>query len=424
MKYKFKAPRGTQDILPNKSEVLQKIERKIFEVAKCFGFFELRVPTFEHTELFTRSVGDSTDVVQKEMFTFEDRGGRSLSLRPEGTSGVVRAVVESGLINESLPLKVCYLLSCFRNERPQAGRLKEFHQFGFELFGASSPVADVEIISLINHLFEELGILNLKLELNSIGCSNCRGKYVDKLINYYKKYKSDLCETCLERLEKNPMRIIDCKNTNCKEISKKAPKILDYLCDECLEHFESVKRFLSEQGVEFEINPYIVRGLDYYNRTVFEFTSSDLGAQSTVCGGGRFDGLVEIIGGKAVPALGCGIGIERLILIMEAQNNPLTRFEKQCDIYIGNIGESAIGLCSLLALKLRRLGLCVQTNLVGRSVKAQMKYADKIGAKYACIIGDSEIEQGKVLIKNMQHGENFEVLLENFVDKFIEQVKL
>ena len=423
MKYKFKAPRGTQDVLPNKSEVLQKIEKKIFEIAKFFGFLEIRVPTFEHTELYTRSVGDSTDIVQKEMFTFEDRGGRSLSLRPEGTAGVVRAVVETGLINESLPVKVCYLLSCFRNERPQAGRLKEFHQFGFELFGSSSPVADAEMISLINYLFEELGILNLKLELNSIGCSNCRGKYVDKLINYYQKYKRDLCETCLERLEKNPMRIIDCKNTNCKEISKNAPKILDYLCSDCLDHFESVKKFLREQGVKFEINPYIVRGLDYYNRTVFEFTSCDLGSQSTVCGGGRYDGLVEIIGGKAVSALGCGIGIERLMLIMESQNNPLTRFEKRCDIYIGNIGGSSIGLCNLLALKLRKSGFRVQTDLVGRSVKSQMKYADKIGTKYACIIGDLEIEQGKVLIKNMQDGDSFEVLIENFVDKFIERAK-
>lgn len=423
MKYKFKAPRGTQDILPNQSEILQKIERKIFEIAKRFGFSELRVPTFEHTELFTRSVGDSTDVVQKEMFTFEDRGGRSLSLRPEGTAGVVRAVVESGLINESLPLKVCYLLSCFRNERPQAGRLKEFHQFGFELFGSASPVADAEIISLINYLFEELGLLNIKLELNSIGCSSCRGKYIDALVDYYKEYKNDLCETCLDRLDKNPMRLIDCKNTTCKEISKSAPKILDYLCDECLDHFENVKRFLDEQEIKYDINPYIVRGLDYYTRTVFEFTSTDLGSQSTVCGGGRYDGLVEIIGGKSVPALGCGMGIERLMLIMEAQKNPLTVFEKQCDIYIGNIGVAALEVCNVLALKLRKAGFCVQTDLIGRSVKAQMKYADKIGAKYACIIGDSEIEQGKVLIKNMQDGENFEVLLENFVDKFIEKIQ-
>ena len=276
---------------------------------------------------------------------------------------------------------------------------------------------------MVSYLFEELGILNLKLELNSIGCSNCRGKYMRALIDYYKKYKSDLCETCLDRLEQNPMRLIDCKNTTCKEISKNAPKILDYLCDECLDHFESVKRFLSEQGVKYEINPYSVRGLDYYTRTVFEFTSSDLGAQSTVCGGGRYNGLVEIIGGKSVPALGCGIGIERLMLIMEAQQNLLTVFEKHCDIYIGNIGDAALGLCNLLALKLRKSGLCTQTDLVGRSVKAQMKYADKIGAKYACIIGDSEIEQRKVLIKNMKNGESFEVLLENFVDKFIEHIK-
>ncbi len=423
MKQDLRAPRGTQNILPGETTIWQRIESKALEICQKFGFFEIRVPTFEYTGLFTKSVGDSTDVVQKEMFTFLDRGGRSLSLRPEGTAGTVRAVLESGIINDALPLKVFYLLTCFRNERPQAGRFKEFHQFGAELFGSDSPIADVEIISMASCFFDELGIKGLKLNLNSIGCKNCRTDYYHALIDYYKQHVDKLCDVCLERLYKNPMRLLDCKTKECSELAKGAPKIIDYLCNECNEHFESVKKLLSLQKIEYTINPTIVRGLDYYTKTVFEFTSNELGAQSTVCGGGRYDSLVEMMGGKPTPALGYGIGMERLILIMKAQNNQITKVEKSCYLYIGNMGDEAVSVVFDIARKLREKGFSVQTDLMSRSIKAQMKYADKIGAHYSCIIGDLEMEKGVVKIKDMQGDNPFDVSLESFEEEFCRQFK-
>lgn len=422
MECQFKAPRGTQDILPDKVEILQRVESKLLNCARRFGFFEIRTPTFEKTDLFERTVGDSTDVVQKEMFTFCDRGGRSLSLRPEGTAAVVRAVLETGLVNEPLPLKLCYLNSCFRNERPQAGRLKEFHQFGAELFGSNFPIADAEMISLADCLFAELDVFDLTLNINSIGCLKCRKKYIKNLVEYYQKHSKNLCETCLNRLEKNPMRLIDCKNENCKEISKNAPKILNYLCKECGEHFDAVKKMLDAQEISYVVNPYIVRGLDYYTRTVFEFTSDQLGAQNTICGGGRYDNLVELIGGKPMPALGLGIGIERLMMIMEAQKNPMLISQKECDIYIGSIGKRAVKVANLLASDFRKFGLSAQTDLVGRSTRSQMKYANKIGANYSCIIGDLEINEGRVTIKNMRTKKQFDILLADFLDEFMDEV--
>ena len=422
MECRFKAPRGTQDVFPEKAEILQKVELKLLNCARRFGFLEIRTPTFEQTDLFERSVGDSTDVVQKEMFTLKDRGGRSLTLRPEGTAGVVRAVVESGLINKALPLKLCYLDNCFRNERPQAGRLKEFHQFGAELFGSDSPIADAEIISLAVCLFAELDVFDLSLKINSIGCSKCRKKYMEDLVEYYQKHVDELCKTCLKRLEKNPMRLLDCKNSNCQEISKNAPKILDYLCEDCNEHFEAVKKMLDAQEIEYVIDPYIVRGLDYYTRTVFEFTSNDLGAQNTICGGGRYDELVELIGGKSVPALGLGLGIERLLLVMEAQKNSMIVPQKECDIYIGSIGRKAVELANVLALEFRKFGLGAQTDLIGRSTRSQMKYANKIGANYSCIIGDLEIKYDRVTIKNMRTKKQFDILVSDFLNEFMDEV--
>ena len=422
MECRFKAPRGTQDVFPEKAEILQKVELKLLNCARRFGFLEIRTPTFEQTDLFERSVGDSTDVVQKEMFTLKDRGGRSLTLRPEGTAGVVRAVVESGLINKALPLKLCYLDNCFRNERPQAGRLKEFHQFGAELFGSDSPIADAEIISLAVCLFAELDVFDLSLKINSIGCSKCRKKYMEDLVEYYQKHVDELCKTCLKRLEKNPMRLLDCKNSNCQEISKNAPKILDYLCEDCNEHFEAVKKMLDAQEIEYVIDPYIVRGLDYYTRTVFEFTSNDLGAQNTICGGGRYDELVELIGGKSVPALGLGLGIERLLLVMEAQKNSMIVPQKECDIYIGSIGKKAVELANVLALEFRKFGLGAQTDLIGRSTRSQMKYANKIGANYSCIIGDLEIKYDRVTIKNMRTKKQFDILVSDFLNEFMDEV--
>ena len=360
MKLLTKAPRGTQDILPKDSYKWQFIENLVLEAAGMFGFREIRVPTFEHTELFQRSVGDTTDVVQKEMFTFEDRGGRSLSLRPEGTAGTVRSVLETGIINDALPLKLCYILSCFRNERPQAGRFKEFHQFGIEMFGSALPSADAEVISVAYEIFDTLGIKNLELQINSIGCPECCKKYQEALKQYFYENIDQLCDTCKERLEKNPMRILDCKVESCKEITKNAPKVLDYICEDCAEHFQQVQQSLTAMGIPFTVNPNIVRGLDYYSRTVFEFVSNDLGAQSTVCGGGRYDTLVETMGGKPTPALGFGMGLERLLMVLEAQGIEIPE-PNTCDLFIATIGQAAQLKATQLVYLLRKEGFYAET---------------------------------------------------------------
>lgn len=404
------APRGTQDVLPADSYKWQFVEKKMLETARLFGFKEIRVPVFEHTEVFTKSVGDTTDVVQKEMYTFEDKGGRSITLRPEMTAGAVRAAIEHGLINEALPAKVCYIGSCYRYEKPQAGRLREFHQFGVECFGAGIPAADAEVISLAKHLLNSLGINKLSLEINSIGCPECRKKYHAALKSYFESKKSELCETCLTRLETNPMRILDCKSPVCSAIAAEAPVMLDYLCDDCREHFEGVKAHLNAMGMEYSVNPHIVRGLDYYTRTVFEFISNDIGAQGTVCGGGRYDGLVGQMGGPAMPSLGFGMGIERLLLVLEKSGIEIPQ-PAPVDVYIAPMGDKAALLASEICGKLRDEGFSALTDLCGRSVKAQMKYANKIGAAATCVIGDSEIENGKARLKNMSTGEESEVTI-------------
>lgn len=299
-----KSIKGTQDTLPSESYKIQFVEQSVLEIAKNYGYKEIRVPVFEHTELFQRGVGDTTDVVQKEMYTFEDKGGRSITLRPEGTAGVVRSYIEHGLFNEAQPQKVCYLISCYRYEKPQAGRLREFHQFGCECFGTASPAADAELISLVNDIFAFLDVKNLKIQINSIGCPECRKNYHKALQEYFESKKDELCGTCLGRLERNPMRILDCKSPVCSEIAKDAPKVTDYLCDECDDHFKKTQQYLDAMNIPYEVNPSIVRGLDYYTKTVFEFVSTEIGAQGTVCGGGRYDGLVEEIGGNHTPALG------------------------------------------------------------------------------------------------------------------------
>lgn len=403
--------KGTQDVLPSESYKWQYVEATCLDVARLHGFSEIRTPVFEHTELFTRGVGDTTDVVQKEMYTFNDRGNRSLSLRPEMTASAVRSAIEHGLINEALPVKACYTAGCYRAEKPQAGRMREFHQFGVELFGAPSPAADAEIISLANSTLKALGITGYSLEINSIGCPECRAKYHEALKEYFSSHKEELCETCLDRLDRNPMRIIDCKVPACHEIAKDAPRMLDYLCDDCREHFESVKNYLDVMGIGYTVNPSIVRGLDYYTRTVFEFISSDLGAQSTICGGGRYDGLFKQLGGPDTPSLGFGMGIERVMLVMEAQGCEFPEREKT-DIYLAPMGKNAVVKCMELCAKLREEGFSAQTDLNNRSVKAQMKYADKLGAKYTAVIGDSELESGIVKLKNMANGEQTEVTLE------------
>ncbi len=404
------AIRGTGDVLPSDSYRWQHIENVLLETARLHGFKEIRTPVFEHTELFVRSVGDTTDVVQKEMYTFNDNGGRSITLRPEGTAGAVRAFLEHGLHNEALPQKVSYITSCYRYEKPQAGRLREFHQFGVECFGAAQPSADAEVISLAASAFEALGIKNLSLEINSIGCPECRAKFYDALREYFASHSGELCETCHGRLDRNPMRILDCKSPVCKNIAAGAPTVLDYICDDCKDHFEKTKSYLNAMDIKYTVNPTIVRGLDYYTRTVFEFVSSDLGAQSTVCGGGRYDGLVEQMGGPKTPALGFAVGLERLLMIMEAQNCAMPQV-KPCDVYIAPMGDDAAVMAASLAKMLRNEGFFAETDIVGRGLKAQMKYANKLGAKYTVVLGDEEISARKANLKCMETGEQTEISL-------------
>lgn len=412
-----KAIKGTKDVLPKDVHKNQYIEATALDIASKFGYKEIRTPVFEHTELFQRGVGDTTDVVQKEMYTFDDKGSRSITLRPEGTSGAVRSYLENGLCNEALPQKVCYLTSCYRYEKPQAGRLREFHQFGVECFGSASPLADAEIIALAKSLFDTLGVKDLSLEINSIGCPTCRAEYHKALKEYFSSRKDELCDTCKSRLDRNPMRILDCKSPICHEIAEGAPVVIDYLCDECKEHFENVQKYLKAQNIEYTINPQIVRGLDYYTKTVFEFVSNSIGAQGTVCGGGRYDGLVEELGGQHTPSLGCAIGIERLMLLMEAQGCEFPEAEKP-DLFIVALGEKATLKAVEIAKDMREEGFSALLDLNQRSVRAQMKYADKLGAKFNVVIGDNEVEAKTAKLKNMQTGEETEINLDTFVSGF------
>lgn len=413
-----KAVKGTQDVLPANSYKNHFLENTLLDIAGNFGFKEIRTPVFEHTELFSRGVGDTTDVVQKEMYTFEDKGGRSITLRPEGTAGAARAFLEHGLFNESLPQKVCYVTSCYRYEKPQAGRYREFHQFGVECFGTQSAAADAELISLANEIFSFLGINELNLEINSIGCPKCRAEYHKALKTYFESYKEELCGTCLDRLDRNPMRILDCKSPICSNIAKDAPVMLEYLCDDCKEHFEKVKKYLDALGIVYHVNPQIVRGLDYYTKTVFEFVSTNEKTKGLVCGGGgRYDGLIEELGGAHTPSLGFAIGLERLLSVMDALEIEIPE-DKKCELYIASIGDDASLKAAELCADLRSEGISAQFDIAGRSVKAQMKYANKIGAKYTCVIGDDDIEKGEVSVKDMQSGEQQVVSLKNFTDNF------
>lgn len=412
-----KAIKGTKDVLPKDVHKNQYIEATALDIASKFGYKEIRTPVFEHTELFQRGVGDTTDVVQKEMYTFDDKGGRSITLRPEVTAGAVRSYLENGLCNEALPQKVCYLTSCYRYEKPQAGRLREFHQFGVECFGSASPLADAEIIALAKSLFDTLGVKDLSLEINSIGCPTCRAEYHKALKEYFSSRKDELCDTCKSRLDRNPMRILDCKSPICHEIAEGAPVVIDYLCDECKEHFENVQKYLKAQNIEYTINPQIVRGLDYYTKTVFEFVSNSIGAQGTVCGGGRYDGLVEELGGQHTPSLGFAMGIERLMLLMEAQGCEFPEAEKP-DLFIVALGEKATLKAVEIAKDMREEGFSALFDLNQRSVRAQMKYADKLGAKFNVVIGDNEVEAKTAKLKNMQTGEETEINLDTFVNGF------
>lgn len=413
----FNTPKGTKDVLPSEIFKWHFLENLFRKLTDRYGYTEIRTPTFEHTELFLRGVGDTTDIVNKEMYTFLDKGNRSITLKPEGTASVARCFVENNLGEASLPLKTFYFTPVFRYEKPQSGRLREHHQFGVEVFGAESYIADVEVIMLAKSVFDSLGVKNIELDINSIGCPVCRAEYNKALKDYFLKREEELCETCKERLTKNPLRILDCKSPVCKEVAKDAPKILNYLCDDCKTHMEKLTALLDELKVEYKINPFIVRGLDYYTKTVFEFVSKDIGAQGTVCGGGRYNGLIEEVGGKSTPAIGFGMGFERLILLLEAQGINLGE-RKVPLIYIASAGESEFAFN--LVQNLRNNDISADTDIVGRSLKAQMKYADKTGYIYVAVLGETEKTNGSFEVKNLKTGDN-EIIKFNELVKYFKR---
>ena len=411
----IKAPRGTHDILPSESYRWHAVEEKIKKICKEFGYKEIRTPMFESTELFERGVGDTTDVVQKEMYTFLDKGGRSITLKPEGTSPIVRSFVENSVYAAPQPTKLYYLYPCFRYEKPQAGRLREFHQFGIEVFGSPTPSVDAEVISLAMSLLNRLGVTGIELNINSIGCPVCRKEYNEKLKDYFRPYLGELCETCGERFEKNPLRILDCKCDKCKEIAKDAPMLIDHICDECNTHFESLKKYLEVMEIPYNIDATIVRGLDYYTKTVFEIISHNEGSEGTICGGGRYDGLISEIGGPEMPGVGFGMGLERLLLVLESIGK-LPEDDEHPDIFIANIGTEADIFVQKLIYDLRRDGISAERDYLERSVKAQMKYANKLLAEFSAVIGDDDIKNGVVNVKNMATGEGKEVAFGEMAD--------
>ena len=414
-----KRVRGMQDLLPNDSRNYETLGKIMREESESYGFKLIRTPVLEQTELFDRSVGDSSDVVEKEMYTFEDKGGRSVTLRPEGTSGVLRAVLENGLHNSVLPLKLMYESSCYRYEKPQSGRYREFFQFGLEIFGTESYLADVELICAAKAILGRVRIRDASLEINSIGCPECRKKYNQALKEYFEAKKEGLCETCKSRLARNPLRIFDCKSSDCEKVCENAPVILDYICDECSTHFENVKATLNTLGIIYTVNPYIVRGLDYYSKTVFEFVCEVNGENITVCGGGRYDGLSKIIGGPDLPAIGFGIGLERVMMVMKDRE---INFDppQNIEIFVASVGEraqrEAVKICEVM----RRSGISCECDISGKNLKSQMKYANKINATFAVVLGDEELENKRARIKEMAHGKETDIPLtkEGFI-KFL-----
>jgi histidyl-tRNA synthetase len=410
--------KGMQDILPGESEKWLAVEEKFRKIAQTYGFKFIRTPILEHTELFEHSAGETSDIVEKEMYTFNDKAKRSLTLRPEGTAGVLRAVLENGLFNNTLPLKLMYISPCYRYESPQSGRFREFFQFGAEIFGSNSVFADIELISTAKALFERFGINNLRLELNSIGCKNCRAKYKTAIFEYFKNCKN-LCNICQTRLKLNPMRILDCKNKICNENSNFSPIILDFLCKECLEHFDKLKQYLTKLQVKFTVNPKIVRGLDYYTKTVFEFILEESGSELTVCAGGRYDLLSEKFGGPPLPAIGFGIGIERFLLLAE-KFKLFSKKPQNIEVYIAPISNFAIIKAFNLAEILRKNSIITEIDIKERNLASQLKYANKISAKYLLVLGDDEINNNTAKLKEMSSGREFKISLnDDFYDNFI-----
>ena len=402
-------PRGTNDFLPAETPRWQYVERTLLSTAALYGYGEIRTPTFEHTELFQRGVGDTTDVVNKEMYTFTDKGDRSITLRPEGTAGICRAAIENGLLGDALPLKVSYVINCFRYEKAQRGRFRQFHQFGVECYGATGPVTDAEVISLAWEGMQTLGLKDLTLAINSIGCPNCRPAYQQHFKEYLNARREKLCKSCQERMDINPLRALDCKEAACKEELKDAPVMMDHLCDECRAHFEALKGYLEAAGIRYTVDPRIVRGLDYYTKTVFEIITDTPNGELTVCGGGRYDGLVEEIGGPSIPAVGFGMGIERVLMLLDQQNSQKLAVEdERPQVFVACLNQSLSKNAFLLMEQFRRAGLRADMDHQGRSLKAQFKYADKLGAQYVAVLGDDEVAKGVVKLRNMQTRDEWE----------------
>jgi len=399
----IRGPRGTQDILPEISANWQYVEGTVRDICRLYGYKEIRTPVFEHTELFLRGIGETTDVVSKEMYTFTDRGERSLTLRPENTAAVVRAFLQHKLYAESLLTKLFYIGPMFRYDRPQAGRYRQFHQFGVEALGSKGPTIDAEVIILAVQLLECLGLHDLKLYINSVGCPECRPVYRDQLQEYLRGKTEKLCNDCQSRFERNPMRILDCKNPTCAEESKGAPHIVDCLCDDCSTHFAGLKALLTVAGIDFILNPRLVRGLDYYTKTAFEIQYAPLGSQSAVCGGGRYDGLVAECGGQSTPSIGFAIGIERILLTLEKQGL-LPELSNEIDVFVASIGKETQNIAFKLLCDLRINGFTADMDFMDRNIKGQMKQANKYPARFVAIIGDDEAVLGKVMLKNMQSG--------------------
>ena len=412
-----KAPRGTKDITPKDVYKWHYVEKKFREICALYGYEEIRTPIFEHTEVFARSVGDTTDVVQKEMYSFTDRGDRQLSLKPEGTAGVIRSFIENKMYADTQPTKLYYITPCFRYERPQAGRQRQFHQFGIEVLGSDGPSVDAEVISLAVQFFNEMGLKNLSVNINSVGCPTCREEYNRKLKEYLDKKVDVLCETCLERKDKNPMRVIDCKNPHCKENLQDIPFMIDHLCEDCKDHFDKLQTYLKEMDINYVVDKTIVRGVDYYKKTAFEIISNDIGSQSTVCGGGRYDGLVEMLGGpKGISGIGFALGAERLLLTLE-NNNIEIENPKSTDIYIATIGDAAKTKSFKLIKDLRTNHISADNDHLDKSLKAQFKYSDKLNAKYTVVIGDDELANDTATLKNMKTSEQTTIKLSELVDE-------
>lgn len=409
-------PRGTNDFLPGEVEKWQYLEGLIRELFANYNYKEIRTPIFEHTELFLRSVGETSDIVSKEMYSFEDKGLRHITLRPEGTAGTVRAFVENKLFSQSLPVKLYYIGPMFRYDQPQAGRYRQFHQFGAEVLGSAEPIVDAEIISFAVDLFSKLGLESLSVLINTVGCDQCRPKYQEALKEYFGQYKDQLCPTCLERLEKNPLRVLDCKEEGCKRVAAGAPTTLDYACDDCKDHFEKVCAYLKAVGVDYQVDTTLVRGLDYYTQTAFEVIMNKVGSQqNAICGGGRYNKLVSQVGGDDIPGMGFAAGMERVLLTLKEEGIELP-IKQDVDVYVAPLGDAAKVPCFELIQSLRRAGYICETDYLSKSIKAQMKAADKAGARYCIIIGDDELAQGVASVRNMQESTQENVALNEVLD--------